>query len=438
MSSYIKLDMPTNTVQFKRVHKVTYRQHNYEHDYARVYLRDWGISPKQAKPGTPINIDIQGKSFYGYIHDIKNFQEMDKNFTEVGIIGASYVMRQGSQATYKNVTADQVIVSIAKKYNFAYKVTPHPRVYPQLSQAGQTDWEFMVKLAKQSGYFLKAENTTLYFQPLDQEFKEKLMESARFSKNDAGFKSLQPMYSFTPIVGETLAHNGADKSAISIAGVNPKTGKYFKYTKQKRSPVTRAISNPELFDKHDTGVVANDYTTAVQEAKSADEKSKFPYQAEAEVIGASRVSPGHPVYLEGVGKEYSGYWTVLRVEHKIIEESLNVQRFTTILTIGTDSLGTISDQTQPSTPPARAIRKIVPNVRNTRIKAGTVLNKTGAQVKPSGPLSLVSRANRANVKDKSARSNVWVSTHGNLNTKTITASRSTAAILKAGKNVARK
>lgn len=437
MFNYVSVELPASTLQFKRVFKVTYRQHNYEHDYARVYFRDWNAALSKSRPGSPIIIKLKNKEFFGYVHDVRGHQDSNSNFTEVGIIGASYVMRQGSQEVYKNVTADQVVVKIAKKYGFSYKVTPHPRVYPQISQAGLTDWELMVKLAKQCGYFLRAENTSIYFQPLTQDFEEYIYEAPIFAKNDAGFKSSVPLYSFKPLIGETLAHNGADKSAISIAGVDPETGKYFKYTKQRRSLPTRRNSQPELFDKHNTAVVANNYSTALQEAKSADEKSRFPYSAEAEVIGDTRLKPGHPVYIAGVGTEYSGYWTVLRVEHYVIEESLNAQRFTTKLLLGTDSLGETADPKYPITPPSRATRLISSRTRSTRVIPQTVLRSAGNQSKPKGAVSLVSRTNRANIASKHIRQNTWVSVHGNLNSRPQKPSMSPTIRAKVARNVAR-
>lgn len=436
MSNFVKLELPDNQFKFKRVYKLSYRQQNYEHDYAKIYFRDWAISPTQLKPGAPMVIHLHGKPFYGYVHDIRNHHDNNSNFTEVGFIGASYVMRQASQKVYTKVTADQIIVSIAKKYNFGYKVTPHPRVFPHISQAGLTDWEFMVKLAKQSGYFLRAENTVLYFQPLLEDFNALILESEQFIKGDAGIKSGPPLYTFKPIVGETLAHHGADKAATSIAGVDPHTGKLFKYTKQKRNETTRAISNPELFDKHATMVVANDYASAISEAKSADDKSQFPYSADATVIGTSKLRPGMPVYMGNVGKEYSGYWTILHVEHEVVEKNPNVQIYTTELTVGTDSLGETSSPNLPIKPASKQIRQIIPNVRNTRIKPQTVLKRPGIAVKQTTKTGLVSRTNRADIKSKTLSKAVWASVQGNLNSKPVTPT-SPAARYKVGAHVSR-
>jgi hypothetical protein len=414
MYSHVEVEMPNSQWQFKRVYKAVIRQNHYEHDYLSITFRDWSVSPSRAKPGSLIRVKLDGKEFCGYIHDIKAHQEDGKDTTELGIIGASYAMRQSSQKVYYNVTADKVIIDIARRYNFAFNAVPHSRVYDQISQAGMTDWEFMVKLAKQSGYFLRADNASLHFTPISYDFKEYIFEAKSFVKSDLGKKYTNPLYSFKPIVGETLGHHGADKYATSIAGVDPITGSYFKYTTQRRTPSTRQISHPEMFDKHDTSVVANNFTTAVSEANTAEIKSSFAYMAEAEIMGDSSLRPGMPIHFANVGKEYSGYWTILSIEHDVKEESHNRHIYTTKLVVGSDSLGDVKNAMVPSVPDNRAIRHIKPNTRNTRKKVTTEVYWSGLNVRQPDQFALVNRTNRANSGSKTLLKSRWVSRDGNL------------------------
>lgn len=359
-------------------------------------------------------ISLGEKEFFGYVHDVESIQDANKNFTRVGFIGASYVMRQASRKIYKNVTADQVIVEIAKRYNFAYRTIPHPRVYPQIAQAGMTDWELMVRLAHQCGYALRVENTEIHFHPLLQDFNDLKEESFTFQKADAGFKPINPLYSFKATISETLSYELADKSATSVFGVDPVTGDVFGYTTQNRGQVTRKRSNQELFDFHETHVVANSYETAKLEATAALNKSQFPYIADAEVYGVSKLRPAMPVYLNNIGRDYTGYWTILGVEHEVIEESRNRQTFTSRLFVGTDSLGEIVSKSGRITPMDRPIRKIVPNIRNAKVSPKSVVKSKGIVLKPVTSISLVSRVNRPNVSGPLASLTTWSSTHGNL------------------------
>lgn len=431
MFNQLTVSFPNTPTQPTRVYKMDYRQRNYEHDYARVYFRDWDLDVSRIRPGSPMVIVLDKKELAGYVHDVKSFKDNNKNFTEVGFIGASYVMRQSSQTLYKNVSASTVAEKIARKYGFAYKVEPHPRIYKQIAQAGLTDWQLLVKLAKQCGYFVRAESTTLYFQPVLKEVDEFITETPIFAKVDAGFKSRTPLYSFVPIIGETLGHSGADKSATAVAGVDPETGQYFKYTKPKRSNATRKISQPELFDRFATSIVAPSYETAKFEADSVDERSKFAYIAEAEILGTSRVRPGGPVFLQNIGSKYSGYWTVLEVNHEVIEDTLNLYKFTSVLTVGTDSLGQNAVSRYPDTPSARGIRTISPALKGTKVKPKSFVKTPTIKVTPPKTVKLVDRINRAADSGPRTSQATWSSTSGNLKSKQLSASRTPTSIKKA-------
>lgn len=378
-----------------------------------------------------MTILLGGKELAGYVHDVRSYQDGQSNFTEVGFIGASYVMRQSSQKPYYDMTASEVAEKIAKKYGFAYKIEPHNLVYKQLNQAGLTDWEFLVKLAKKCGYFLRAESTTLYFQPILQEFEEYITEAPIFFKADAGFKSKNLLYSFTPLVSETSGLVGTDKSATSIAGVDPETGKYFKYTKPKRSTPTRAISQPELFDKHETSVVAPSYDIAKYEAESVDERSKFPYVAEATVLGTTVIKPGGPIYLDNVGNKYSGYWTVLEINHEVVEAALNQYKYTADITVGTDALGENTVSKYPNRPPSRGIRSISPALKGTRIKPKNVIKTPTVRVVPPKNVKLVDRINRSAESGPRVAQATWTSTSSSLKVRPVTTSRSAVTAQKA-------
>ena len=431
MFSQLTVRFPNALSQPLRVHRLSYRQANYEHDYARVLFRDWDLDISRIRPGSPMVITLDSKEFVGYVHDVKVTSDNNSNFTEVGFIGASYVMRQSSQKTFYNQTGSAIAESLAKKYNFAYKVQPHPRVYKQVSQAGLTDWQLLVKIAKECGYFVRMDSTTLVFQSVTSDFEEYITETPVFSKVDAGFKPLNPIYSFSPVVGETLGHEGADRSATAVAGVDPETGKFFKYTKPRRSAPTRQISQPELFDRFSTTSVAPGYEIAKFSANSIDDRSRFPYIAEAEVLGTSRLVVGRAVYLENVGAKYSGYWTVLELTHEVVEDSLNMYKYTTVISVGSDSLGPSAQARFPQVPNKRGVRNISPAIKGTRVAPRNVIKSPSINVKPLKTVKLVDRLNRAADGGVQVSQATWGSTSGNLSNKVKPATRSAVAAKKA-------
>ena len=414
MSNYVSVYFPTSSQQPKRIYKVNYKQEVFAHDYAIVELRDWNLDPLNIKPGSLMVLTIKNKEYNGYVHDIRNVQSANEHFTKIGFIGASYVMKQSSQKIYRNMSADQIVAEIAKKYNFAYKVTPHPRIYPQVSQAGMTDWELMVRLAKQSGYFLRAENTELYFQPLTEDFTDLITEAVSFQKAEGGFKPVNPIYSFKPVISETIRHLGFKKAATSVAGIDPVSGQVFKITTQNSFSPSRQFSNQEFFDDHETGAVANDYDTALFLANASDEYSRFPYAADVQTIGVSSMRPGLPVYLKNVGTEYSGYWTVLSITHQVVEKTLNQQMYVCDMKVASDSLGRASDPRIPEVPAANPTRRIIPNQKNKNIKPKSIIYLPAVTSKRYQQTELVDRINRANQTGPFVATSRWGSTHRDL------------------------
>jgi len=419
VSNYVTVNFPTSSQQPKRVYRVELIQEIFTHDYATVEFRDWNLDPLNIKPGSLMSITIKDKTYNGYVHDLKNHQTSGKNFTKVGFIGASYVMKQASQKIYRNMSSDQIVAEIAKKYNFAYKVTPHPIIYRQVSQAGMTDWQFMVRLAKQSGYFLRAENAEIYFQPLTEDFNNLITEATTFQKADGGFKPTNTIYSFKPVVSETLQHFGFKKASTSVAGVDPVSGSSFKITKQDSFAPTRQFSNTDFFDAHATEAVANDYQTAKEYAKAADEYSRFPYAATVETMGLSSIRPCLPVYLKNVGSEYSGYWTVLKITHNVTEENLNQQMYTCDMTVASDSLGRVLDSKVPEVPATNPTRRLIPNQKNTNIKPESIILLPSITTKRTQKTELVNRINRANQTGPFVATARWGSTHRDLNYKLV-------------------
>lgn len=415
MSNYVTVTFPTSSQQPKRVYRATFIQEIFAHDYATVEFRDWNLDPLNIKPGSLMTITIKNKTYNGYVHDLKNHQTSGKNFTKVGFIGASYVMKQASQKIYRNMSSDQIVAEIANKYSFAYKVTPHPIIYPQVSQAGMTDWQFMVRLAKQSGYFLRAENAEIYFHPLTEDFNNLITEAVSFQKADGGFKPTNLIYSFKPVISETLRHFGFRKASTSIAGVDPVSGSSFKITKQDSFSPTRQFSNTDFFDAHATEAVANNYQMAKAYADAADEYSRFPYAAEVQTIGLSSIRPCLPVYLKNVGAEYSGYWTVLKVTHTVTEEHMNQQLYTCDMTVASDSLGEVTANGLPKVPAVNPTRKLIPNQKNTNVKPKTIINRPAITTKRTQKTQFINRINRANQTGPFVATSRWGSTHRNLN-----------------------
>jgi Phage tail baseplate hub (GPD) len=405
MFNVVLVDFPETTFGPQIVYSLDMHQERYAHELIKIVFKDWDVQSTVISPGTAVQISLFGavdvRQIYGYVHHIVPTRTPGTNHTEVVVIGASFPFKKPSQNTYTDITADQVVQQIAAKHGFVCYTTPHPRVYPLISQAGDSDWSLMSRLAKQCGYTLRAENTELYFQPMLEDFTTYREEALIFSMRTSSDPRGSSLYSFIPEIGESIPYDDATKAAVAITGIDRLAAvpSVMSHTQQSRNKTTKRKSQIEFFDRFDVATVVQDPETARHEAEAADNRNSFPYRASAEVLGYANLRPGMPIYLEGVG-EFSGYWTILKTHHMVVEEELNRHRYTTILEIGTDSLGKANignDSKLVTKPTENPKRTIIPGVKQTKIKAKTVLNKPFKKINGANKGSFGTIENRAKV-----------------------------------------
>lgn len=378
MSSFLNIEFPTLQTPLIRVYEFFHSHAKYEHEMITAHFADWDVPHESLTSGTPVSVKIMGvgtsRTINGYIHHVIPKIAANKNAVEVVIIGASYHLKQASQKVWHNMTAHQIIADIAQRRGFSYKSTPTTRVFDQVIQAGMTDWEIMVKLAKQHGYSLKCDDTTIYFQPLTQDFTDLRAQASYYYLNGLETKKTT-LYSFDPVLGDAIPYAEGQKSAIAISGTDRSTGLVHSNTNQTNLPNTRIKVTAPVFDRYHTDVVAPTWEIAKQESDAANEMARYSHRGTAVIQGNPNLLPDHPIYLDNVGKTYSGFWTILRVEHHIIKEV-----YTTTLEVGTDSLGLSAkwtDNKDIALPSNSAKRVITQGIRQLNIKPVTVLKKYG-------------------------------------------------------------
>lgn len=439
MYNFVTVQFPNADQAPVQVLEMQLWQARYKHDFAVFTFRDWKASYNNIRPGTPMQFTLHGDEnqelFTGYVHHIKPKISPGKNYVEIHFIGASYYLKQTSQKTYKGRTASEIVIEIAKRNNFSYNVAPHPRVYDQISQAGLTDMEMINKLAKQCGYAARYKNAEVYFEPVLKLYEETRENCQTLVLRDADDPAGSTLYSFDPLIGESLEHDGEYKSATAVSGVDAYTGKLIQVTNQKRPKATRKRSEPEFFDRFSSATVANSYTIAKSEAESVDQRTRFPYRATAEALGDPGLHPNVPVYIDGVTDDYAGFWIILEAEHKLTSTGYTQFMYTTTLTLGTDSLGGAvagADNKLVKTPNSRSKRTIIPNVRQTNKKPQTVLKTGSAAPNKTADVGFGAIKNRS--KPKTANQVIiakkWVSPSGNLSKVTKTKTRPQTVVKK--------
>jgi len=414
MFNYVSVSFPNTTVPPMHVYSLSLYQNRYEHEVAVLTFRDWAISYDVVEAGSPIQFNISDninntKTFYGYVHHVSVNRTPGSFLTEITVLSPSMVMKNESQTIYKGLSADAIIQKIAKKNKLVAFTIAHPRIYPQVSQAGHTDWEMCVRLAKQCGYSLRTENTEIYFQPMLYEYTNKRSEAPYFVMRDPNDPSGSTIYSFEPLISESMEYDGNKKAAVAVSGLDSSTITGMSITTQIRAKKTRFKTSSEFFDHYATDIVARTPSVAKYEAEAAENRNVFPYRATAEVIGNASLRPDLPIYLDGVGGQYKGYWTILGTEHKVLETERNTHTYTTILTLGSDSLGTAvawTDGQQIVAPSIKPSRTIIPGVRQTAITPKSNLLKTSINL---GPQSIGSFGVATNRAKPTSNGPIWVS-----------------------------
>jgi len=341
--NYVSVDFPLAETPPQRISTFYIDLTRYAHETATLRFRDWDVRFSHIRPGEPVRCTLRGingaREFVGYIHDIKPDISPGKQFVEISLIGASYKMKQARQRVLSNITASEAIKTIAKPYGFNLVVEDHPRFYSQIAQAGHTDLEIMTRIAKQSGYTLRIENTTLYFQSLTSEYSISRANAPTFVMREANDPKGSTLYSFNLTLGESVMYPDAYKSAAQVGGVDPYSIQPVTKTNPVRPEVLNQNSTAEFFDSFATNVVAPGASIAAHEAYAIDQRNRFPYRARVEVQGTPNLTPDKPVFLAGIGSDYTGYWIILSVRHQVREESPNIYKYTTLLEVGTDSIG---------------------------------------------------------------------------------------------------
>jgi len=415
--NFISVQFPDTAKPPARVYSATLYQKNYEHEMFSVLFKDWNLEYESIKPGSPVQIEIKGttssREFNGYVHHVEPNHTPGTAFTEVVMIGASFPLKQATQKVFKDYTADQVCRDLATKHGLSYYGVPHNRIFEQISHTGSTDWQILVKLAKQIGYTLRSQNTELYFEPILEDFKNYRSEASTFTMRKESDTRGSTLYSFKPIISESISYDGGDmKAAHAVQGVDRVAKSPVSITKQKRNAKTKTLAQYEMFDRFNTNVVAPNGEVAAFEAEAAELRASFPYRGMAVVLGEPDLRPNMPVYLDGIGATYSGYWVILGAQHKIVETERNVFTYTTELYIGTDSLGSAArfGGELVSSPPLKKVRAVKPGIAQSKKKPKSKIIKDNIKANKRNVTSFGKIGNRTKPTTGVKSPSVWKTT----------------------------
>lgn len=281
---------------------------------------------KTLTTGVPVSFEWKKGSdsakFVGYVSYVSSeISVSPKKRMEVHCVGASYPLKERKTRTFKNKTITQIAQIIAKEKGLKFVGEFHPRVFPQLTIANQSYWEWLHEQAKRIGYAMYVENTTMHFRPFDK----LIDEGSSTAPVMAAFASDVPTDTlyydrtldyFKALKGDYI--EGTELRNIkTVGGVNPVTGKLItaKKTPVKAGKRVRASSNSVLFEEQRTDQVVHDAIAANSSALGAAQMARFNMPARIKGQGHPLMRPYHPVYVDGIDARFNGFWVPDEITH---------------------------------------------------------------------------------------------------------------------------
>ena len=224
-----------------------------EHDRLVLHFKGRPNEKREALVGgDPVKFTFRSgkiKSVWtGYVNSIEQDNSFQGGNTDVICLGASWILKETNQKIFTKVTADQVITALAKKHGLEAITQRHPRLRSSVVQAGQSDWQLARRLAKQTGFALKCEGTTLFFVSKEKIYQSKKASAPYFKYVDSSETGVTPrelrmtgtILEFEPHIADQSPEAGVRVDRV-ISGLNTTTGKVIQVTHPYKN---KKASNP--------------------------------------------------------------------------------------------------------------------------------------------------------------------------------------------------
>ena len=347
------------------------------------------------------NQNSQG-TFHGHFYDSTHTSQatVERNIM-VTAVGASFALKEGGSKMWKNKTASEIAIDIAKKNKLKPIVTSSPIRFGQQSLNGHTYWEKLQELAARIGYVCQVIGVELHFHPIDKMIDHFSTVIPALSFQDAMFNSGHTvdghtLDKFKSKVGSLSELGAHTKKTKNVSGIDSITGKVFNNTSapSKVGKNVRKTNAAELFKENIPTRVAESPAVAKAMAEGFAQLARFSLHAEGSAQGNANIAPYKTIEINGTGEVTDGFWVVKKATHFChVDGRYNVE-----FTCMTDGTGANkATQFRPSS------ASVVPT-RNLVSEMATGMKTKTTQPKISKKVPLVNQSN-AGVK---LSSNRWV------------------------------
>jgi uncharacterized protein involved in type VI secretion and phage assembly len=238
---------------------------------------------------------------------------------------AHRLFRDRRTVSYVQMTASDIATQVAKRAELKVgKVDKTSTVFPFVSQAGQTDWEILTQLARDTGSDLTVRKGEFSFVAPAEDAASGTPPTLKFGEELLRFRSVLTSAQQVGQV-EVRGWNVAEKNAL--VGTAPAKTSTVELPTVKPTDMANAFGNPTYVS---TDVPYRSQSEVDQAAKAlAEEKAA----AFAEFEGVARGNPdlraGKKITLEGLGAPFEGKYTITSARHRFDP----VTGYTTAITV---------------------------------------------------------------------------------------------------------
>jgi len=311
------------------------------------------------------------REWLGYVSQVtKTVAYQQEKLMDIICVGASFVLKERANRVFSEMTIPEAIEKIAKEHGFGFIGDMHEQVFPQLTMAGHSYWEWIVEQAKKIGYTVYLDKTTLHVRKLDSMIDQSMTSvpslffNAPVENSDLHVFNRTLNY-FKVMKGSFNESLKSSKTKKVMGGVDPNTG--VSVTAEARAEDAlfgiRTSIGDSLFTEYRSDRVVDSEAMSLALAKGSAELARLSIPAKAKGQGDPRMRPYQSIYIQGTGTETDGYWVIDEVKHTIISGDYNVD-----MTILVDGFGSLNESPTRKT---TAISDKLVNITE-RIKTGTI------------------------------------------------------------------
>jgi hypothetical protein len=374
-------------------YSLTITQSMGKHDVMEIHYSTINISYLKAlSTGVAVEItwtnDKVSGTFVGYVSDLEypTSSAIQKPLT-ITCLGASYPLKEKRQKIWKNATASEVAIDIARFNKLKPVVTPSDIIFPQISFSGHSQWQKLQELAKTIGYACQVIGVEMHFHPIDVIIDEFLTTIPVLAFLDPHITPMnqfasQTLDHFESVQGDFGNFRGNTKATKIVGGVDPLTGKIYRSTSSPTSvgKNIRTKSKDPLFYDIDTSAVVIDGITSQNLANANAQLARLSIPGYGFGQGDPRIAPWRTVEVRGTGEASDGFWIVANVVHTLNADGKYNVEFNCV----TDGIG--ANKTSALRPSSAGT---VPTVNLT--KAITTGANTPTTYKLSNPAPMVNQ-----------------------------------------------